>query len=276
MARPPQLTADYFPHDAHASNGDPVTILENYFGLEGYAIWFKLKEVITSSKNHVIDVRNPDSLESLAARLKLKSERLLEIVSKMASIEAIDPQLWEVRTIWCQEHVDDLSHLYQRRKQEAPHKPDVSSYRNSVPVSNNPVSSIDNAQRRVKERKGEEREIDTRVRESCPFGQIIDLWKQLVPSLPEPEGSVDSSSSRGKTIRVRWQQNPDIEVFRAIFSKVEASDFLTGRNGKWTACSIDWVLKSSNWQKVKEGNYGNKGVSHERVPATGYHDPADE
>lgn len=38
----------------------------------------------------------------------------------------------------------------------------------------------------------------------------------------------------------------------------EASDFLSGCNGAWTACNFDWLLNTENFLKVLEGNYKNK------------------
>jgi hypothetical protein len=48
-----------------------------------------------------------------------------------------------------------------------------------------------------------------------------------------------------------------VSVFKDIFSKVNESDFLSGRSGKWRA-SFDWVIESStNFLKVVEGTHGN-------------------
>ena len=57
MARPIKHTVDYFSHDADASEGKTLTILENNFGLEGYAAWFKLLERLSKAENHVMKCR---------------------------------------------------------------------------------------------------------------------------------------------------------------------------------------------------------------------------
>lgn len=49
--------------------------------------------------------------------------------------------------------------------------------------------------------------------------------------------------------------------FDELFSLVENSDFLTGRNGKWSGCGFDWILQPSNLTKIIEGNYLNKANS---------------
>ena len=48
------------------------------------------------------------------------------------------------------------------------------------------------------------------------------------------------------------------EEMRKVFERVEKSDFLSGRAGKWQGCSFDWILKPGNWQKIIEGNYDNR------------------
>lgn len=51
-----------------------------------------------------------------------------------------------------------------------------------------------------------------------------------------------------------------LDAARDLFTKVQASDFLTGRQPNktgWVA-SFDWLFdNSSNWVKVQEGNYDN-------------------
>ena len=46
--------------------------------------------------------------------------------------------------------------------------------------------------------------------------------------------------------------------FEGFFNLVESSDFLTGRNGKWSGCGFDWILNPANLTKIIEGNYLNK------------------
>lgn len=45
--------------------------------------------------------------------------------------------------------------------------------------------------------------------------------------------------------------------YQTLFDKVQASDFLTGRNGKWVGCNFDWIFKPENLTKILEGTYDN-------------------
>lgn len=46
MARPTKLGLDYFPHDTHTDDDTSLQLLEAEFGLEAYAVYFKLLESI--------------------------------------------------------------------------------------------------------------------------------------------------------------------------------------------------------------------------------------
>ncbi|MDD3477388.1 MAG: phage replisome organizer N-terminal domain-containing protein [Candidatus Izemoplasmatales bacterium] len=49
------------------------------------------------------------------------------------------------------------------------------------------------------------------------------------------------------------------ERLHTIFAMANESDFLSGRSGKWTGCSFDWLLNKTNVLKILEGTYKNKG-----------------
>lgn len=125
MARPIKQKVDYFPHDASASEGRTISILYNNFGHEGISCWWQLLERISATNNHVINLRNGEDTEYLAAKLHFKPERLTEILNKLADLEAIDPKLWQSKTIWIQNLVDRLSEVYSKRRQPLPSRPEL-------------------------------------------------------------------------------------------------------------------------------------------------------
>lgn len=144
MARPPKLTVDYFSHDANSSTGRTLTILFNYYGHEGLSAWWQLLENISSTNNHVIDIRNSESFEYLAAKLHFQPEKLKEILNKLSSLGAIDEQLYKQGFIWSQNFIDRLAHVYKSRGQDPPERPSVAMPDNSVSSTDNSVSSTGN------------------------------------------------------------------------------------------------------------------------------------
>ena len=46
-------------------------------------------------------------------------------------------------------------------------------------------------------------------------------------------------------------------TFDELFTRVQNSDFLSGKNGKWYGCNFDWILKPDNLKKILSGAYDN-------------------
>lgn len=46
-------------------------------------------------------------------------------------------------------------------------------------------------------------------------------------------------------------------TFEELFKRVQSSDFLSGKNGKWYGCNFDWIIKPENLKKILSGAYDN-------------------
>lgn len=90
--------------------------------------------------------------------------------------------------------------------------------------------------------------------ERVNYQAVVELFNETCPSLPKVR---DLTDQRRRAIKARIMEGNTAEDFRAVFAKVQASSFLTGKNGGWK-CGFDWILKPSNWQKIREGNYDNE------------------
>lgn len=143
MGRPKKNTVDYFPHKCQP--GKTIFILEQKFGNDGYAFWFKLLEILGSTDNHVIDCRNPSDFAFLQAKTRCSEDLACSILDLLRDLGAIDGDLWENRVIWSQNFVDNLSSVYSNRRVEIPLKP-VSTCRNPT---NGAVSTKKSTQSKV-------------------------------------------------------------------------------------------------------------------------------
>lgn len=104
---------------------------------------------------------------------------------------------------------------------------------------------------------------------ACRNGQIreeeIKEDKRELAALPSPEEVVALYNSicisLPKAELTDWRRQSinamrnSLDDYRLIFVKVQKSDYLSGRSGRWTSCSLDWILRVQNWQKIKEGVY---------------------
>ena len=50
----------------------------------------------------------------------------------------------------------------------------------------------------------------------------------------------------------------NVDDFKELFEKAEASDFLKGANDRNWSATFDWLIKDANMAKVLDGNYSNK------------------
>ena len=107
----------------------------------------------------------------------------------------------------------------------------------------------------------------------CPHDKLIDLFGQHLPTLPQPKKELWEGKN-AEAMRSRWKwvltakkrdgnryaatRDEAMEWFGKYFSHVEKSDFLTGRNGKFSACDLGWLVKADNFAKVLQGNYDNR------------------
>ncbi|HPV30731.1 MAG TPA: hypothetical protein PLT30_14795 [Deltaproteobacteria bacterium] len=96
----------------------------------------------------------------------------------------------------------------------------------------------------------------------CPHNEIVDLYHQLLPSLPRV---VSWHDTRQKYLRSRWQERPErqnLQWWSEFFNRVSRSDFLMGRvppknGGKPFKADLEWLVRPLNLTKVLEGRYDN-------------------
>lgn len=120
MSRPQKATVDYFPH--WAVHGKTLFILEQRYGNDGYAFWFKLLETLCVSENHFLDWNNSVEQEFFLAKSRSTGVSAGEILELLAKLDAIDSELWKIGIIWCQNLVDNVSDAYRKRKLPLPTK----------------------------------------------------------------------------------------------------------------------------------------------------------
>ena len=95
----------------------------------------------------------------------------------------------------------------------------------------------------------------------CPHQDILKLFNSVCVSLPR---ITQMTEPRQDTMRVWWRKSKlNLDMLREFFERVEKSDFLSNRQGNFTSCSFDWIIREKNRQKILEGNYDNKNKKSE-------------
>lgn len=114
MARPERNTVDYFPHIC--GEGKKMFFIEKKYGNDGYATWFKLLEKIALTELHYLDLSVESEVLYLAAKCNVDENLLLEIISDLAKVGAINKFLWENKVIWSDKFIENIQDAYERRK----------------------------------------------------------------------------------------------------------------------------------------------------------------
>ena len=270
MARAKRQTVDYFPH--FVKGGRTIFILEDRFGNDGYAFWFKVLEILGEAEGHFYDCSNGSNWAFLLAKTHLTEEEANNIISVLIDLGKIDAELWAAkRILWVENFVKHLSEVYRTRHTDLPLKP---CFEPEKPVKEEVITEKTEVQEgfsagkhaKEKESKGEERK-----EKKYPYQGICDLWNSICVSLPK---IAKLTEARKQKIRSRLDEfgcQPEewLTTAETLFRRVQASDFLTGRKTDWKA-SFDWVFDNGkNWVKVTEGNYDNKGCCFNRGAQTG-------
>ena len=130
----------------------------------------------------------------------------------------------------------------------------VSVNNNAGLCCNNPTKKSKVNKSKLKESRENESISDTAAGK-CGFSsteKIVKIFNGICKSLPKV---TKITSERIRAVNAASDKiNGD---FEGLFYKVEQSDFLTGRNGKWLNCSFDWIFKPCNLVKILSGNYDN-------------------
>lgn len=121
MARPRKQKVEYFPH--FVASGRTMFILENSYGNDGYAFWFKLLEILGDSEGHYYDCRNSANWKFLLAKTHVDEVSAEKIIQTLIDLGQVDGDLWSERVIWVQNFVDNLTELYRKRSSDIPSKP---------------------------------------------------------------------------------------------------------------------------------------------------------
>lgn len=121
MSRPEKHTVDYFQHDCVPKK--TLFILEENYGNDGYAVWFKLLEQLGKAPKHIINLSNKNELRYFSSKMKVSEDKCISILNLLSELEAIDQELWEKKLVWSQNFVNRLSLLYVKRVNDVPQRP---------------------------------------------------------------------------------------------------------------------------------------------------------
>ena len=93
-----------------------------------------------------------------------------------------------------------------------------------------------------------------------PYQEVVEAYHQICTSLPRVR---KLTAQRRKHLNARWKELGSLDEFKEVFSRAQASSFLTGNNDRGWNADFDWLINESNMTKVIEGKYDDKAPTRE-------------
>ena len=242
MARPKKKNVDYFPHQCN--HGQTIFILEQKYGNDGYAFWFKLLELIGNAEDHYLQFENPEAWEFLQAKTRLKGDTCKEILDLLARLNAIDRELWEKnKVVWCQKFVDNVADVYRNRRVEIPAKP---SFYNPKPPQEE-VSTPEKPQSKVnktKVNKSKENNNTSPGVEKIPHSEIVTYLNNKAGK------NFRVTSKTRDLIRARWNEGFVLKDFQTVIDK---------KTLEWLETDMEKYIRPETLFSNKFDSYFNQG-----------------
>ena len=248
MARPKKDNADYFSHDADMRNDLKIKALRNKFGVEGYAVWNMLLEVLTDSTYFEYEW-NEVSIELMAADFGIESIRLEEILFYSIKLKLLNHDL-TTNVIYSQKLKDRFSGLLSKRERSrivvmAVDNPETQSL--MLPI--NPQS---------KEKKSKEKKSIIEKNWKTDFSIYLD----------ELNNAIQEISNDAKWIAEQEELNPNVDIVAtikkgvAVYWGVEAEGYANKKKSRGN--DLNWkstFAKNMNKNIVWKSRGYNKPIS---------------
>ena len=270
MGRPRKQTVDYFPHFV-STDSRTKFILEQSWGNDGYAFWFKLLELLGRSEGHYYDCSATANEKYLVALMKLDKDTISEILEVLADLGNIDKELWEERkVIWCQSLVDNLQDVYSKRTVSAPKRPFTELTEEESPAP--PATAEEKPPEDKPKKRGRPPGTGTKTKKSGPLTKDQQaLFEKFYAAYPK---KVDRATAERAWAKI--EPTPDEAMTEKIIQAVEASKKYDSRfrDRQFIPNPASWLnAKGYLNEYTQEGgnNYGgfNPDRGHDEQPPAG-------
>ena len=282
MARPNKQGIDYFPFDVDFFSDIKIRKIARACGSQATSILICLLCNIYKDKGYYI-LWDEDLPFVIADTVGVSEGAVKEVILKALQVDFFDRDIYNKHNVLTSLGIQKRfkSAVYKREKIEYIEEYMVSDVRKIVSDVKNQVSDVRSTQSkvkksRVKKSKENDKEIspegDTKKDELSlnPHPQIehVDFVRLQEYFNTTFNGKlsmvVNMTEARRKAVKARIAQYDKETVF-TVLKKVAASPFLLGCNDRNWKCDFDWIFKASNFTKILEGNYDEKGNTSNQI-----------
>lgn len=94
---------EYFPHLLKESS--TIKTLENLYGNDGYAVWYKLLEILGKTEDYQYTAKTKEECIRLLGILNISADKFGKILKTLCDLNAIDKEMWKKERVI---YVDNL------------------------------------------------------------------------------------------------------------------------------------------------------------------------
>jgi Domain of unknown function (DUF4373) len=229
--------------------------LEQRFGNDGYAFWFKLLELLGSTAGHYLDCNDTAFWEFLQAKTHLSEDSCLEILNLLSKLAAIDPELWRKRIVWSDHFLDEIAVVYRNRRVETPPKPDFYTRKPESDAKSKPENPESRGERL------EERRVNKNTSLSIGSGKKTGPRKSPKPTQHQKPNNIKTPLPNDFQISEEVRKWAEKHGFDRLAEHLEAfKDRATAKGYQY----IDWHAAFKNavredWAKIRQKRVGGGG-----------------
>lgn len=235
----------YFRHDVYALDDGDVMALVYQYHEAGYGVFWAVVERLTAEQTHMmpLDVLAMQVSVKLMASKSAKVKEIIKACINLGLLMEQDGMVYNERVLRQCEQLERYSKTQSENVQKR-----WAKYQSNTtvvqPNNDGTEASQASAGESAKERAKE----------------LVAKYHEMCPSLPKVKFVTDARVKHAGTFIREFS----VDAISEGFAKAEASDFLKHGQGTWKGASFDWLVNKTNFAKVLEGNYDNRG----RGPST--------
>jgi len=239
----------WYKHDANANADAKLKKLRIKYGMEGYGLyWYCLELICDGIDESNINFDLEHDSEIISHDTGIHYERVQEMMSYMVKLELFEMNQGVVTCMKMAKRLDKSMTSNPKMRQL------IDKIRNNHAEVMIPSCVSHDSVMQDKTRLDKNKHT-TPSAPSCPYQDIVDVYHEILPNLPEVK---ILSDKRKKYLKSRWlgsKAAQEVGWWRDYFEKVSQSDFLMGRTENKFQANFEWLITESNFIKVLEGNY---------------------
>jgi len=242
----------WFKHDSDAHRDAKLKKVIIKYGMSGYGLyWYCLEEISHGVSENKFTFELESDADVIAHDTGINTELVSEMMTFMVNLGLFENQSGVISCLKMLNRLDLSMTSNAHMRNIISRAKSGNSHDKVMTESCSEKSRVDKSIKDINT-------SSPKVNNAIPYQEIVDLYHQILPTLPRVE---KLTATRKSYIRQRYVQDlKEIGHWENFFDHVKQSKFLMGmttsNNGrKPFKANLEWLTKESNYVKISEETY---------------------